>query len=496
MNSLMLSQVGLFVHQQLFQNLTLSIGERDRVGLVAGNGGGKTTLLRCIAGFAEPTSGRITQTRGMKLAYVEQDVPKDLLGLSFYDAVASGLSDHEKMNELWRVDVALNIFEVPPSLWEQSVRTLSGGWQRFMLLARAWVSDPDGLLLDEPTNHLDLEKIRFLEKLLAEASGRMPMLIFSHDRSFLDACTTHTLFLRPEVSKVYAHPFSKARQLLREDDDADAVQLARDMKEAERLRQSSRELRNIGINSGSDTFQKKSKQMRERAENMEQAFKALHKERSGDIRLRSSETHAKTLVSLDDVPICRPDGTVLFRTGKLRIHQGDRIVILGANGAGKSQFIRLLRSAVQDQEEMPGVRCAPSLVLGYADQLMTQLPDQETPFGYITSRFSLGDQRSRSLLAGTGFPVAQQDKLIGAFSLGQKARLGMLALRLTQPNFYLLDEPTNHVDIAGQEKLESEILAQKATCVLVSHDRSFVSAVGTRFLEIRRSHLIEGSAFC
>jgi ATPase subunit of ABC transporter with duplicated ATPase domains len=222
----------------------------------------------------------------------------------------------------------------------------------------------------------------------------------------------------------------------------------------------------------------------------------LHKEYSGDIRLSSSETHVKTLVSLDDVPVCRPDGTVLFRTGKQRIQQGDRVVILGENGAGKSQFIRLLCRAIHDGVETPGLRCSPSIVLGYADQQMTQLPDQETPFGYITSRFSLGDQRSRSLLAGAGFPVVQQSKPIGAFSLGQKARLGMLALRLTQPNFYLMDEPTNHVDIVGQEKLEAEILAQEATAILVSHDRSFVSAVGTRFLEIRRSCLIEVDAFC
>ena len=103
----------------------------------------------------------------------------------------------------------------------------------------------------------------------------------------------------------------------------------------------------------------------------------------------------------------------------------------------------------------------------------------------------LGDQRSRSLLAGAGFPVDRQSQPISRFSPGQRARLGLLALRLAEPNFYLLDEPTNHVDIAGQEALESEIVERAATCVLVSHDRQFVRAVGTRFLLIEAGTLRE-----
>src|SRR5271165_151649 len=115
---------------------------------------------------------------------------------------------------------------------------------------------------------------------------------------------------------------------------------------------------------------------------------------------------------------------------------------------------------------------------------MSQLPSAETLLGYITGQFRLGDQRSVSLLAGAGFTVDMQRRPIALLSLGQKARLGLLALRLTEPNFYLMDEPTNHVDIAGQERLEAEILAHEATCVLVSHDRFFVRSIATRVLSI------------
>jgi ATPase subunit of ABC transporter with duplicated ATPase domains len=152
--------------------------------------------------------------------------------------------------------------------------------------------------------------------------------------------------------------------------------------------------------------------------------------------------------------------------------------------------VQLLRRALTGGD-VPGLRASASIATGYVDQLMSHLPDAMTPHGFISDRFRPGDQRTISLLAGAGFSVDMQRRPIGRLSLGQKARLGLLALRLTEPNFYLMDEPTNHVDIAGQERLESEILAHEATCVVVSHDRAFVEAIGTRFLLIHGPTIAE-----
>jgi ATPase subunit of ABC transporter with duplicated ATPase domains len=174
----------------------------------------------------------------------------------------------------------------------------------------------------------------------------------------------------------------------------------------------------------------------------------------------------------------------------LRIFQGDRIVVAGANGAGKSMFVRLLRRAVEG-ETIPGITVSPTVAVGYVDQQMSQLPSTETLLGFITGQFRLGDQRGVSLLAGAGFDFDAQRRPISHLSPGQMARLGLLALRLTEPNFYLMDEPTNHMDIAGQERLEAEILTHEATCVLVSHDRFFVRAVGTRLLRIEGGKITE-----
>jgi ATPase subunit of ABC transporter with duplicated ATPase domains len=265
------------------------------------------------------------------------------------------------------------------------------------------------------------------------------------------------------------------------------------MKTVEQLRKQAAKLNNIGINSGSDLLVVKTKQLKQRAEKLEETAKPAHLERSaGAIRLANRGTHAKVLVTLEDAEVTTPDGTLLFRTGKQFICQGDRIVLLGLNGAGKSRLVSMLRAAIAEPETAKaGIKATPSLVLGYGDQLLADLSDADTPLQTIIRRFDVGDKRARSLLAGAGMTIEMQGKPVKLLSGGQKARLGMLVLRLTQPNFYLLDEPTNHLDIEGQEALESELMAHEASCLLVSHDRSFVRAVGNRFWLIERKRLVE-----
>jgi ATPase subunit of ABC transporter with duplicated ATPase domains len=124
---------------------------------------------------------------------------------------------------------------------------------------------------------------------------------------------------------------------------------------------------------------------------------------------------------------------------------------------------------------------------------MSQLPVKGTPFDFIAA-YNQGDQRTKALLAAAGFAVEKQTRPITTLSFGQRARLALLGLRLSEPNFYLMDEPTNHVDIAGQEMLEAEILEHGASCILVSHDRSFVRNIGTRFVEISSGKLIESDS--
>ncbi|WP_417581732.1 ATP-binding cassette domain-containing protein [Pelagibacterium sp.] len=489
MTTIALKSASFTSKTNLFHDLTLTISSGDRVGIVAGNGAGKTTLLRCLVGEYELSKGEITLSRGARVGLVPQVVPNELLEITLFDAVATGLDVQTLESESWRVDVVFDTLSTPEDIRKLPVSALSGGWQRLMLLMRAWVSDPDILVLDEPTNHLDLEKIALLEQWFAGV-GDVPIIMASHDRSFLDAVTNRTLFLRPEVSRYFALPYSRARGALEQEDASDAVKRERDLKEAGQLRQQSAKLKNIGINSGSDLLQKKQKQLRERAEKIEAQAKVLHKERSGDIRLANRGTHAKVLMAIEGLTVAAPDGRKLFSIPKLHIFQGDRIVLLGRNGTGKTSLVRLLRRVLISGEMIDGIKATPSLVVGYMDQALELVPENESPFEFI-SGLGQGDQRTRALLAATGIdPDAHRVSGV-RLSHGQRARLGLLALRLMEPNFYLLDEPTNHIDIAGQEALAAEIIEHDASCVLVSHDRAFVREVSNRFLVIENGKLTE-----
>ncbi|MGC3939117.1 ABC-F family ATP-binding cassette domain-containing protein [Roseobacter sp. EG26] len=482
--------LGVTLGDPLFDNLTFTISKGDRIGLVAANGRGKSTLLGCLAGSFEPTTGDITRARGLRVGHVKQDVPAQALTKSFYNWVLSALPQEQADYESWRVDVVLDDLKVPNALQQEHLVHLSGGWQRTALLAAAWITEPDILLLDEPTNHLDLHRIGLLQNWLGALPRDTPVVTISHDRAFLDSTTNRTLFLRADRSRIFPLAFTKARAALEEADAADDRRFANDLNKASQLRKQAAKLKNIGINSGSDLLITKTKQLSDRAAKIEAAAKPAHHERgAGNIKLANSGTHAKSLITLPDVRVTAPDQRDLFRTGTKWINQGDRVVLLGTNGTGKTQFVKMIHRALLGEE--PAIRCAPSVVLGYSDQHLSQLDDADTPMSAVAGQFDVGDQRARGLLAGAGVNIQMQDTRIAALSGGQKSRLAMLVLRLQNPNFYLLDEPTNHLDIEGQEALEEELTSHGASCLVVSHDRSFLRNVGTRYWQIEQKRLIE-----
>lgn len=476
--------VSLTLGKPLFENLSFSLQAGDRLGLVAGNGRGKSSLLALLAGEIEPTSGEITRARGLTLAHVRQDVPEGLLGLTLSEAVEAAVPGED-----WRAGIALDALDVPWELREKPLRRLSGGWQRTALLARAVVAEPDLYLLDEPTNHLDLARLGVLQRWLSGVPKAAGVILISHDRAFLDESCNRTLFLRPENSRDFALPYAKARAALGELDEAEARQHVNDLAKADQLRRQAAKLKNIGINSGSDLLVVKTKQLTERAEKIEAGARAAQKERSaGAIKLDSAEARSRALLALDTDIRVLGDQRLLFRTGQKWIGPGDRVVLLGANGAGKTSLVRAVLAACSGAE-VAGVRPAARLILGHAGQMLEELDPKATPFALVSA--FVPDQQARSQLAGAGIGPDWQARKIAALSGGQRARLMLLILRLKRPNFYLLDEPTNHLDVEGQEALEAELQAQAAGALLVSHDRAFVRAVGTRFWEIRGQRLEE-----
>lgn len=490
MNMININALSVTLGIPLFADLTLTLSKADRIGVVAANGRGKSTLLSCIASEFDQSSGEITYARGARVGYVTQNLPSEAETLSLYELVSAALPKEQAEYESWRVDVLLDDLKVPYDLQHQPLAALSGGWQRIAMLAAVWITEPDVLLLDEPTNHLDLSRIALLEAWLASLPHAVAVVIVSHDRTFLDNTTNRTLFLRPERSRVFQLPFTAARTALDEADAADERRFANDLNKAQQLRRQAAKLKNVGVNSGSDLLLTKTRQLTDRAEQMEAAAKPAHRDQSaGDIRLANSGTHAKALITLDDVSVETPDGRLLYNTGRKWITRGDRVVVLGTNGTGKTQLIKMIQKALSGAEG--SVKSAPSVVPAYSDQHLSQLAAHKTAMEAVAGQFDIGDQRARTVLAGAGLTVQLQDKQIDALSGGQKARLAMLILRLRNPNFYLLDEPTNHLDIEGQEALETELIAHGASCLLVSHDRRFLRNVGNRFWWIKGKKLAE-----
>ena len=166
--------LGVTLSAPLFSQLNLVVNAGDRIGLVAANGRGKSTLLRCMAGTMEASEGEIIRSRGLTVGHVEQNVPEAMMDRPFHAAVLEALSADQRLSERWRVDVALELLEVPEALRQRPLKHLSGGWQRLAMLARALVTEADVLLLDEPTNQLDLARIGQLENWLNALPGECP----------------------------------------------------------------------------------------------------------------------------------------------------------------------------------------------------------------------------------------------------------------------------------------------------------------------------------
>jgi ATPase subunit of ABC transporter with duplicated ATPase domains len=477
----------------LFENVSFSIGFQDRVGIVGNNGTGKSTLLQCIAGLIEPQDGRIFCPKGLRFSFIEQSIPKQLFDRCLYDVISDAIPLEDKNLMAWKVDITLDTFKVTQNIRQKPVKELSGGWQRLALIARTVLSQPDILLFDEPTNHLDISKIMLLEQWLNEQVYDIPLIAVSHDRSFLANCTSKTLFLRCAEVLTYDYSYERAVQLLNEDDNASEAKRAKELKEMNRLRRSAHELRQIGVNNYSTAALKKSSQIAKRAESIETKLTTVHVEEKRSIKLSNGGMLTKQLVELSHVDVIAPDGVLLFNIHQLTILQGERLVIFGPNGCGKSQLLKLIHHSCQDITEARtrGIAITPTIKPGYIDQHMSHLPLKMPLHEYINDALSFGVQKTTSVLVGAGFPISLQRTQLGLLSQGQRSRIAFLALHFIQPNFYIMDEPTNHLDIAGQEQLAFEIVDKGAASIIVSHDRTFTTAVGTKFFMVKGKQLVQ-----
>lgn len=483
-----------FGSKVLFDDVTFSINEGDRVALVGNNGCGKSSLVKVLMGQNEFDRGSINKKRGMQIGYVSQEIPEDIEGVSCYDYLLSCLPEHVVGTDFWKVDVALADLELDADLWHKPINLLSGGWRRLLLIAGATLKEPDLLILDEPTNHLDLGKIFKLEKWLKEGVS-VPYLIISHDREFLDKCTDKTLFMRGDGVHTYSAPFSIARENLLQSDVLASKTREREELEIKRLERAAVRLKEWGSRSPQSSLSKKGEVMQSRADTLRSNQTETYKEKKRDIALHYDEVSSNSVLSVQNTIINTPDGKALFKIDRFSVKQGERVCVLGLNGTGKSVFIREMIEKLRAYEVAPasnsGFWFSPQVRLGYLDQHLESLPGNVDMYKFLTDRFSLNHTQAIRELVHVGFPPDRQNTKIDSLSSGEKARLALLVLKLSKPNFYILDEPTNHLDIQGQEDLEDELDDKGHTCIFVSHDRRMIRGAATRYVEIKNGKMID-----
>jgi ATP-binding cassette, subfamily F, member 3 len=466
----------------LFDGLELVVSERDRLGLVGHNGAGKSTLLRVLAGDQPVDAGSVQRRRGLRLSRVEQFLPDSVAG----DGLVSAVARRAPAGEEWRAEALLSRFGFTATEQALTVAALSGGQRNRLMLARALASEPEVLLLDEPTNHLDLVTLVVFEQVLNDYPGAL--LLVSHDRAFLDAVTHQTLFLRDGRLHRFALSYSRARRELEAVDESSRRARRAEEARIDGLRQSARRLAEWARAYDNEKFARRARSMERRISRLEAERTFVSPGSPLNLELELGSMRSKQAVAVEDFTVA-VGGHRLFRVDELIIRPGDRVALLGANGAGKSTFIRALVGNLHGQDA--GIRYSPQTTLGYYDQELGEVAGTESMMAFLARRAECGEQDARAALVRAGFPFEGHGRAVASLSGGERARLLFLVLSLRRPNLLVLDEPTNHIDIDGREALEAQLLDSAATLLITSHDRCFLTTLAQRFLWIRDGGLLE-----
>ena len=479
----------------LFSDITFGVNEGDKIGFIAKNGTGKTTLLRCLAGEISPDSGEIIFRNGIKTAYLDQtpsfDPEMTVLEASFatetpatqaiaqYEtALASGDNDKiAKAVELmdrenaWDYEDMMKqmLFQLHLTDLNQTVGTMSGGQQKRLALARILLDRPDFVLLDEPTNHLDIETVEWLENYLSRA--KMTILMVTHDRYFLDRVCSKIIELDRTQAFSYDGNYDYYIRRRSERIEAMTAELAR-VKNTLRKEQDWMN-RQPQARAGKARFRIDSfYDLKERAA-------VSLKEKNVALDVKSSYIGSKIF---EAEHISKAFGSkVILDDFNYIFSRYEKLGIIGVNGVGKTTFIKMLQGLVQPDKGTWNV--GETVRFGYYSQHGIEFDENKRVIDAITEKaedivFDGGERISpMNFLQKFLFSPADQQKYIYTLSGGERARLHLASVLMTSPNFLILEEPTNDLDIITLGLLE-EYLASFSGCVIViSHDRFFLDSI-------------------
>jgi len=459
----------------LFEDVSFTVAEAGRIGLIGPNGSGKSTLMRILAGTEEPDSGSVAFRKRLRLSYVEQD-SMFAAGVSVRSVVEKALERSATDDAEHRTHFAETLGRAGFEDLEVEAAALSGGWQKRLAIVEALVQSPDVLLLDEPTNHLDLAGIEWLEDLLEQAA--FACVVVSHDRYFLENVATEMA----ELNRVYPDG------LLRVNGNYSAfLEKKEEFLHAQSRRQEA--LENLvhseieWLRRGAKARTRKSKARIDKAGELMGELAGLNaRTRSATAQIDFSATDRKTkrLIELQDVT-CEMGGRTLFERLNFILSAGMRVGLVGPNGSGKTTLLRMLRGEVTPRRG--GVRRADWLRIVYFDQsrpldlnltLRRALAPEGDSVLYQDRVIHVASWAAKFL-----FTSEQLSQPVERLSGGERARVLIAQLMLQPADVLLLDEPTNDLDIPTLEILEESLLEFRGSLVLVTHDRYLLDRVST-----------------
>ncbi|WP_038907483.1 ABC-F family ATP-binding cassette domain-containing protein [Dickeya oryzae] len=473
----------------LLNDISFTLNQGDRLGLIGHNGCGKSTLLKLLDGTLSPGRGSVTRANHCLLARVEQHLPMDLHPLTMLDAVLARLPETERLSERWRAETLLAEMGFGEHDWRLCAGTLSGGQHTRLLLARALITSPDLLLLDEPSNHLDLPTLLWLEQFLQHWSGSF--VLVSHDSQLLDNVTNGSYILRDRQLHYFALPCSAARAALVERDRSDALRHKAEQKEIDRVTASAKRLAIWGKVYDNEDLARKAKQMEKRIERLKEDQTELTAGSQWRLSLKGEALSADRLLEMTTLDVSpAPQHPLLFTLPLQRVKSGDRVAIIGRNGCGKSSLLRLLWQQYSSTMPDGAIRLHPRVRLGYYDQTLHQLRDDDTLFDALAPFAPVAQDRKMALISA-GFPWSRHQQTVATLSGGERARLLFVGLSLARYGLLMLDEPTNHLDMEGKEALADTLQDFDGGVLLVTHDRALISRSCNRFWLIEHGVLSE-----
>ncbi|MFT4924046.1 MAG: ATP-binding cassette subfamily F protein 3 [Phenylobacterium sp.] len=479
-------------HETLFEGLNLTINQHDKIGLVGHNGTGKSTLLSLIKGDKSLDAGEIRKPNAVKVGIVEQFVDKTLQTATLIDAVIAVIPEDDRLSNSWQAESQLMTLGFSAEQFSLPVAGLSGGQQNLLLIARALVQQPDVLLMDEPGNHMDISALARLEQFLA-LECQCPFLIISHDQYLLDNVCKKTVFLRDKRTYEFDLPFEQAFERLVEEDRVAQNRRALEEKEIKRLQATAKRLAIWGQQHDNEKFVRRAKSMEKRIVKLDQSKTEVSKGSPLNLTLKNHSLGAKQVMAMENCAIRTPDQVrLLLDIELLVIRPGDRIALLGINGVGKSSTLETIRKACASEEPpAANIRFNPRAELGYYDQGLVTLDQDLTRLDWLRQYTPANEDSLKHSLINAGVSYQDFDRRVNSLSGGEKARMMFMAFALNQPNFMILDEPTNHIDLEGKKQLTEQLMSSGATLLITSHDRHFLDKIATRWLWIDQGKLVE-----